>query len=61
MAKGNDFIGLGASLGGILLTIIIILVIFAKEMMVSVLPSIVWGFVVLGIVLGLFMLKAKGK
>ncbi len=58
---GSDFVKIAGAIGGMLLVIIAIFVIFAKELMASVLPSIVWGFVVLGIVLGSFSLKSTKK
>lgn len=57
----NPFVAIGASLGGILLTIILLLMIFAKDIMVSVIGTIVWGLVVLGIAMGIFALKAHKK
>jgi hypothetical protein len=38
-----------------------VVLIFAKEMLVFVLTNAAWAFVVLGIVLGAFMSKAKKK
>ena len=57
----NPFVAIGGSLGGILLVIIALFLIFAKEFMAPVLPTIVWGIVVLGIVMGLFALKSQKK
>lgn len=57
----SDFVKLAATLGGIFLLIVIVVLIFAKEMLVFVLTNTVWAFVVLGIVLGAYMSKAKKK
>lgn len=59
--ESSDFVKIAGAIGGMLLVIIVVFVIFAKKMMASVLPSIVWGFVVLGIVLGMFSMKSKKK
>lgn len=59
--ESSDFVKLAGVLGGIFLVIVIVVLIFAKEMLVFVLTNAVWAFVVLGIVLGAFMSKAKKK
>ena len=62
MAKEtSDFVKIAGAIGGMLLVIIVLFLVLAKEMMVTVLPTIVWGFVVLGIVLGMFSMKSKKK
>ena len=57
----SDFVKLAGTIGGIFLVIVIVVLIFAKEMLVFVLTNAVWAFVVLGIALGAFMSKAKRK
>ncbi len=57
----SDFVKLAGTVGGIFLVIVIVVLLFAKEMLVFVLTNAVWAFVVLGIALGAFMSKAKGK
>ena len=57
--EGNPFVAIAAVLGGILLTIIIVVLIFAKEFIVPIIPTLVWGFVVLGALLGYFASKKK--
>ncbi|MBW2975582.1 hypothetical protein KY366_07720 [Candidatus Woesearchaeota archaeon] len=48
----SDLVKIAGAIGGMLLVIIIMFLILAKELMAAVLPTIVWGFVVLGVVLG---------
>ena len=57
--EGNPFVAIAAVLGGILLTIIIVVLIFAKEFVVPIMPTLVWGFVVLGGLLGFFASRKK--
>lgn len=57
--ESNEFVQIAKAICVILLVIIIFFVALAKEMMVSVLPSIVWGFVVFGIFLSLFTYKSQ--
>jgi len=57
--EGNPFVAITGVVGGILLTIIVLFLIFAKEMMASVLSSVVWGLVVLGIAMGFFASRKK--
>ena len=57
----SDFVSLAGAICGIFLVVVIVVLIFAKEMLVFVLTNAVWAFVVLGIALGAFMSKAKGK
>lgn len=57
----SDFVKLASVLGGIFLVVVMVVIIFAKEALVFVFTSAVWAFVVLGIVLGAFMSKAKKK
>ncbi len=57
----SDFVKIASVIGGILLVIIVLFLVLAKEMMVTVLPTIVWGFVVLGFVLGVLSKKAQKK
>ena len=61
MKEKNDFVSLAGTIGGIFLVIVIAVLIFAKEMLVFLLTNAVWAFVVLGIALGAFMVKVKGK
>lgn len=56
----GDLVKIAGIVAGILLVIVVMFLIFAKEQMVTVLPSITWGLVVLGIVLGGLTVK-KGK
>jgi len=64
MEKGccetSDLVKIAGTIGGLLFVIVVLFLVLAKEMMVTVLPTIVWGFVVLGIVLGVLASK-KGK
>jgi len=57
----SDFVKLAGTIGGILLTIIVLVLIFAKDQIVPIIPLIAWPFVVLGIVLGMFQLKSQKK
>jgi len=57
----SDFVKLAGVIGGIFLVMVIAVLIFAKEALVFVFTSAVWAFVVLGIVLGALMSKAKKK
>ena len=57
----SDFVKIGGSLGGILLVIIIVFLIFAKDLIVTVMSTIVCGFVVLGVFLGFFAYMAQRK
>ena len=49
----GPFVGIGASLGGIFMVIAVIFVVFARDQLMY-LVGIAWGFVMLGIFLGLF-------
>jgi len=71
MAKNKDvdkdchnpgqFVGIAAVLGGILLAMSILFLIFARDQL-QYLIGIAWGFVILGVFLGLFtLLSMKGK
>ena len=51
------FVGISAVLGGILRIISILLLIFAKDSL-EYLLGIAWGFVILGVFMGLFSLLA---
>jgi hypothetical protein len=53
----GQFVAIGASLAGILMIIAVLFIIFAKDQL-QYLVGITWGFVVLGIFLGLFAYKA---
>lgn len=55
----NAFVKLAGVLGGVLVVIIIFVLIFAKEQIFVVANTVVWAFVVLGVVLGAFILKAQ--
>jgi hypothetical protein len=56
----NPFVGIAAILGGIMLVIVLMFLIFAKESL-GYAVGIAWGFVVLGIFLGLFAYLAGKK
>ena len=63
MAKkecGNPFVAIPASLGGLYLGLICLLLIFAKEQVVLAVP-LIWGFVVLGVFAMFFAYKATNK
>ena len=62
MAKEDrsPFVAIGASLGGILMIISVLFLIFAKDQL-EYLASIAWGFVVLGIFLGFFAFLSLKK
>jgi hypothetical protein len=53
----GNFVGIGASLAGILMIITVLFLIFAREQL-EYLAAIAWGIVILGIFLGLFTLLA---
>ncbi len=55
----SDLVKIAGTIGGMLVAIIVLFMLLAKEMMLTVLPTVVWAFVVLGIVLGLSTLKKK--
>jgi len=57
----NDFVKLAGTVGGIFLVLVIVVIIFAKESLVFLFTNAIWAFVVLGIVLGAFMVKVKNK
>jgi hypothetical protein len=60
---GGPFVGIGASLCGIFMVIAVLFLIFAKDQL-EYLVAIAWGFVILGVFLGLFSylaIKNKGK
>ena len=59
--EGSDLVKIAGAIGGMLLVIIVMFLLLAKDMMVPVLPTIVWGFVVLGVVLGAFAAKKNKK
>jgi hypothetical protein len=61
MAKNekSPFVAITSITGGILLSILAVFMIFAKEVMAAVVPTVVWGLVVLGIVMGFFAYKKK--
>ena len=62
MKKEKDsFVAIAGSLGGILLVIIIMVAVLAKEFMVQIIPSVVWGFVILGVFLAFFQYKSIKK
>ena len=56
----SDFVKIGASLGGILLVIIVLFLIFARDNS-DALISITWAFVVFGAFLAFFQHLSKGK
>jgi len=60
-SEQSDLVKIAGAIGGMLLVIIIMFMVLAKEMMVTVLPTIVWGFVVLGVVLGIFASRKERK
>jgi len=59
--EGNAFVKLAMVLGIILLLIILLVLIFAKDQLFLISNTLIWGFVVLGVVLGAFILKAKSS
>ena len=59
--ESSEVVKIAGVVAGILLVIVVMFLIFAKEQMVTVLPSITWGLVVLGIVLGGFSVKKYKK
>lgn len=58
--KGNPFVAIPASLAGIFLVIIALVLIFAEEQLGIIVP-IAWAFVVLGIVALVFAYRAQQK
>lgn len=58
--EGNPFIAIPSVLGGIFLVIVLFFLIFAPSQL-SMLSTIVWGFVVLGFFAMLFAWKAMQK
>jgi uncharacterized membrane protein required for colicin V production len=54
----NPFIGIAAILGGIMFVIVLMFLIFANESL-GYAVGIAWGFVILGIFLGLFAYLAQ--
>ncbi|MFC1691062.1 hypothetical protein ACFL0W_02665 [Nanoarchaeota archaeon] len=58
---GNEpFIAIPAAMGGIYLVIVVMFLIFAKEMIATVI-SVVWAFAVMAIVAMFFAYKAQVK
>ena len=57
-SEKNPFVAIGASLGGIILVMVILTMILAKESFALLIP-IVWAIVVLGIVMGAYAYKKK--
>ena len=53
----SQFVKLAGSIGGILLVVVIMFLIFAQAFIVYLIP-IAWAFVVLGCVLGFFQYQA---
>lgn len=60
-AESCDFIKLAGVLGIMFLAVLVLVLVFAEDMLVFVLTNTVWAFVVLGIVLGAFMSKSREK
>ena len=58
--KDNPFVGIGASLGGIMIAIVAIVMIFGSHQ-AWILPIIAAAFAVLGFFMGLFAYKAMKK
>ena len=56
----NPFVGIAAVLGGLILVVIAMFLIFAEQM-VGVAVGLAWAFVVLGIFLGFFAFMAGKK
>ncbi len=52
--ESNPFVAITSVSGGIILTIIIMFLIFARTQMAAVVPSVTWALVTLGCVMGLF-------
>jgi len=62
MTERNPFVAITAITGGILLSIIIVFLVFAREVMAVVMPTIVWGLVALSAFMGFFAaIKRAGK
>jgi len=61
MDKPNDFVKLAGTVLGIYLVVVILFLIFAKDQIVFVATTMIWGFVVLGIALAAFMSKKPVK
>jgi hypothetical protein len=57
--ESSDLVKIAGVIGGLLFVIIIMFLVLAKELMASVMGTVVWGFVVLGIVLGVLSTKKK--
>ena len=57
----NDFIKLSGTIGGLFIAVLVLVLIFDRDMIVFVLTNAVWAFVVLGIVMGTLMSKTKKK
>lgn len=56
----NPFIAIPSSLAGIFLVIVVLFLIFARESL-ELLTSLIWGFVVLGIVAMFFAYQSTKK
>ena len=58
--EGNPFVAIPASLGGLYLGLVCLLLIFARDQVVLAVP-LIWGFVVLGIAALFFAYLAQKK
>ena len=52
VGNSSDFVKLGSSLGGILLVVVLFVLIFSPTYTSNIIANVVWGFVVLGAILG---------
>jgi len=57
----SPYVAIPASLGGILLIICVAFLVFAQDIMVHIIPTIAWAFVVLGVFSAFFALLATKK
>jgi hypothetical protein len=57
----SEVVKIAGIIAGILLVIVVMFLVFAREQMVAVLPTITWALVVLGIVLGAFTIRKQKK
>ena len=60
-SEQSDIVKIAGLVAGILLVVVVMFMVLARDQMITVLPSITWGLVVLGIVLGSFTLKKAKK
>jgi hypothetical protein len=56
--EGNPFVAISAVFGGIVLSMVVVVLIFAKEYLVHI-TNIVWAFAILGMVVSFFAYLAQ--